>query len=104
MLKTLRLEYIDEPSGIGRHIRLYLDDIDISNFVYGLEIKIAVDAVTDVTLHCRGIVELPEDLQALVKVEVDKDLVLSREDIYSVSGDWVCHIPKAVAKAVADEL
>ena len=94
MLKTLRLEYIDEPEPTVRKARLFLDDVDISSFVYGIDISMGIDKVTDVTLHCRGIVELPEDLQALVKVEVDNGIVIDGfTEISTIEDEYKSYLP-----------
>ena len=69
MLGTIRIEQ-EQPSAIGKNMRVYLDDKEISHFVRQIDISVGVDFANQVTLHCVGYVELPEELQAYIEVVV----------------------------------
>ena len=57
--------------GEGLERRVLLDGVDISRFVRQVDIQmVAGMAFADVTLHVFGMVELPDELDALLHVDV----------------------------------
>jgi len=68
--KVIRFEIGSRP--VDYHI--YLGDTDISRFVRGFKIEHAVgSSIPEVTLYCVGLVQLPEELNALVYAEVESE-------------------------------
>lgn len=58
-----------EGSGLER--KVLLDGVDISRYITGIDVSfIAGSALADVTLHAFGFLEMPDEFEALVKVDV----------------------------------
>lgn len=51
---------------------IYLDDVDISRFVTGLDVHIVVGKLPMVNLNIVGHLELPNEVQALVTIYQEK--------------------------------
>ena len=59
-----------EGDGRPKNMRIFLGDMDVSRFVRELHLNIGGNrSHSEVTLKCRGFVELPDELEALVTVE-----------------------------------
>ena len=58
-----------EGDGTSRNTKIFLGGVDVSRFVRELQLNIAVDKTSSVTLKCQSYVELPDELEALVTVE-----------------------------------
>jgi len=57
-----------DGSGPSVHsYKIFIDNIDISGVVQEITINMAIDAANMITLICRGCVELPPELEAIVQ-------------------------------------
>ena len=65
---------IDTSDPIPNRWRIYLDDQDISSMVYALQLNARVDELPEVHLFLRGLVDLPDEIQAIVKASIDDNL------------------------------
>lgn len=53
---------------------VYLDDVDISRFVRGIDISTVAGQLPQVRLGIVGHLELPDEMQALVTIYQEKEL------------------------------
>ena len=60
-----------EGDGTPGKTKVLLDGMDVSRFVRKININYRAGYATDVILTCRGFVEIPDELRALVSVEID---------------------------------
>lgn len=62
-----------EGDGMPMTTRIFLDDKDISRWVQGINIDIRIGTdVPIVTLSCIGLLDIPDELNALVTAKVEK--------------------------------
>ena len=60
---------------VAKYWNIYLDDIDISNFVAGLSISTTVGNLPRVHLDIVGYLELPNEIEGLVEIYKQMKLV-----------------------------